>query len=185
MEPTREELFAILVREHELGLAAFVRACVHDAGDADDLVQETFIAAWQQLEGYDAARPFARYLRGIARHEIMDYFARCTATRRHVHVLPPEAVAALGDEFERLNRPARGEVYRDCFAALAECLSQALSKQDREVVERAYRESQPCRVIADHLGQTVEAIKKRLQRARAALRECIVNKLGPEEVPHV
>ena len=182
MEPTPRQLFSVLVREHETGLLAFVRACVRGKADADDLVQDSFITAWQEFAAYDPARPFAGWLRGIARNKIMAYFRRSGVQRRQ-QILAPEAVAALVDEFERLNRPARGEVYRDCFAALGECLA-ALSRQDREVIERAYRESQGCRSIADALGQKVEAIKKRLQRARAELRECIVGKLGPEEVPH-
>jgi RNA polymerase sigma-70 factor (ECF subfamily) len=184
MQRTREELFAILVREHELGLSAFVRSCVHDAAEADDLVQETFVKAWHQLEAYDPARPFAAWLRGIARHKLADYFERCATRAQRMHILPPEAVADLADEFERFNRPARGEVYRDCFAALQECLA-ALSRGDHELVQRAYRENQTCRVIAAQLGQKVEAIKKRLQRARAELRDCILSKLGPEGVPHV
>lgn len=183
MTRTREELFAVLVGEHQLGLAAFVRACVQDAADADDLVQETFVAAWQRLDEYDRARPFAGWLRGIARHKLTDYFRNSTARRQHVRVLPAEAVAAIADEFERLNRPARGEVYRDCFAALQACL-QALAEADRAIVERAYRQSQTCGSIAAQLGQTVEAVKKRLQRARAQLRECILSKLAAEETAH-
>jgi RNA polymerase sigma-70 factor (ECF subfamily) len=183
METTREQLFAVLVREHEQGLAAFVRACVCDPADAEDLVQETFVTAWHELDAYDLNRPFAAWLRGVARHLIGDYFQRCAAAGRHVHLLPPEAVADLADEFGRFNRPARGEVYRDCFAALQECLA-VLSTSDREIVQRAYRENQTCRTIAAQLGHTVEAVKKRLQRVRAALRDCILSKLGPEGVPH-
>jgi len=183
MQRTREELFAILIREHELGLSAFVRSCVHDPAEADDLVQETFVTAWRDLEAYDPARPFAAWVRGIARHKIGDYFQRSARQGRRVHILPPEAVADLAVEFERFNRPARGEVYRDCFAALQECLA-ALSASDREIVQRAYREDQTCRVIASQLGRTVEVVKKRLQRARAELRDCILSKLGPEGVPH-
>ncbi len=179
MQRTREDLFAVLVREHEAGLLAFVRACVHDAADADDLVQDTFVTAWAQLAEYEVDRPFAAWLRGIARNKIADYFRRSTAQRRHVHILPPEAVAGIADEFERLSRPARGEVFRDCFAALRECL-ETLSAAEREVVERAYRQNQTCRTIAGEVGEGVEAIKKRLQRARAALRDCILGKLGPE-----
>jgi RNA polymerase sigma-70 factor len=181
MQRTREDLFAVLVREHETGLLAFVRACVQPPADADDLVQDTFVTAWERLAEYDVDRPFAAWLRGIARNKIADYFRRFTAHRRHVHILSPEAVAAISDEFERLSRPARGEVFRDCFAALRQCL-QSLPAAEREVVERAYRQNQTCGTIAAEVGQGVEAIKKRLQRARAALRDCILGKLGPEAI---
>lgn len=181
MEKTREALFGVLVHEHDLGLRAFVRACTQNAAEADDLVQETFITAWRRLDEYDRARPFAGWLRGIARHNVNAYFRERAALRQHEHVLSPEAVAAIADEFERLNRPPRGEVYRDCFAALRECL-ETLGGAEREVVHRAYRDNQACRAIAGDLGQTVEAVKKRLQRARAALRDCILSKLEMEAV---
>jgi RNA polymerase sigma-70 factor len=183
MERTRQQLFAVLVHEHQPGLWAFIRACVHDRADADDIIQETFAAAWQDLAAYDVQRPFAAWLRGIARHQIADYFQRAAAQGRRMHILPPEAVSTLASEFARFNRPARGEVYRDCFAALQECLA-VLSTAERQIVQRAYRQNQTCRTIAGQLGRSVEAIKKRLQRARSALRDCILSKLGPEGVPY-
>jgi RNA polymerase sigma-70 factor len=181
VERTREEIFGVLVGEHELGLTAFVRACVHDAGDAADIVQDVFIAAWQRLDEYERGKPFAAWLRGIAQHKVADYFRQGARQKPHLRVLPPEAVVAIADEFSRLNRPARGEAYRDCFAALRECL-EGLGREDRVIVQQAYREARTCQAIAEQLGRTVEAVKKRLQRARAALRDCILSKLGPEEV---
>lgn len=179
MKRTREELFSILVREHEVGLLGFVRACVHDPADAEDLVQETFVAAWRQLDQYDPERPFAGWVRGIAKNKILAYLRSRVSDRRHVRILSPQAVAAIADEFERLNRPPRRESYSDCFGALRECLA-ALGKEDQEIVRRAYRENQTCRAIADQVGKTLEAVKKRLQRARAQLRDCILGKLGTE-----
>lgn len=181
MKRTREELFAVLVREHERGLLAFVRACVHDRGDAEDLVQETFVAAWRQLERYDPERPFSNWVRGIAQNKIVDYCRAHAGSRPQVHVIAPEAVAAIADEFERLNSLGRGEADSACFAALRDCLA-ALAKEDREIVDGVYRERQTCHAIADRLGRTLEAVKKRLQRARAQLRDCIVGKLTREVV---
>jgi RNA polymerase sigma-70 factor (ECF subfamily) len=179
MARTREELFGVLVREHELGLLAFVRACVHDAADADDLVQETFVTAWQQLEKYDHARPFAGWVRGIAKHKILAYFRSSASARRHLRLLSPDSVEAVANEFEQFSQPPRGEVYRDCFAALRACL-ETLAKDDREIVRRVYEDNESCRIISDQLGKTVDSIRKHLQRARAQLRECVLGKLKLE-----
>lgn len=80
MRRNREELFEILVREHRLALLAFVRACVYDRGAAEDLVQETFLAAWEHLDEYDEDSPFARWLRGIARNKILAYYRAAATT---------------------------------------------------------------------------------------------------------
>lgn len=174
----REQIFEILVREHELALLAFVRACVYDRGAAEDLVQETFLAAWRQLEEYDENTPFARWLRGIARYKILAHYRASRTAARHVQILDPDRIAAIAAEFDRLI-PRRGDAISDTLAALCECLA-ALEEGDHDIVRRTYEQRQTCRAIADQLGQTVEAIKKRLQRARARLRDCILGKLKTE-----
>ncbi len=178
MERTPEAFFELIIRENERGLHAFVRACVHDVGDAEDIVQQVFIAAWDSIDRYDSTQAFGPWLRGVARHKIAEHFRRTGTRRRHVRVLPPEAVAAISDEFDRL-LVGRAEALPDCLTALRECLA-ALSPCDGEIVRHAYHGGQTCPQIAAQLGETVEAIKKRLQRARAQLRDCILGKLAAE-----
>ncbi len=172
---SREKLFEILIREHELRLRAFVRACVHDSAIADDLAQDTFLAAWERLGAYDPELPFARWLRGIARNKILGHFRSRATETRLVHVLSPEAVDAIAEKFDALV-PGRGDEFDDCLAALRECLS-ALGQTEHHIVERVYRDNETCGAIASQIGSTTEAVKKRLQRARLQLRDCILGKL--------
>ncbi len=174
----RVQIFEILVREHELALMAFVRSCIYDSGAAEDLVQETFLAAWRQLTEYDESTPFAHWLRGIAKNKILAHYRNSATAGRHVRILDPATIAAVADEFERLI-PRRGDAMAETLGALEECLA-ALSAFDHEVVRRVYHHGQTCRGIADQLGKTADAIRKRLQRARAQLRDCIVGKLKTE-----
>ena len=108
MARNRKRLFEILVREHELALLAFVRSCVYDRGAAEDLVQETFLVAWNRLDDYDENTPFARWLRGIARNKVLAHYRASATAGRHVRILAPGEVAAIADEFDRLI-PGRGE----------------------------------------------------------------------------
>ncbi len=170
--------FEILVREHELALLAFVRSCVEDAAAADDLVQETFVAAWRQLDEYDDAHPFAAWLRGIARNKILGYYRSTATAARHVRILAPADVAAIAGQFDAL-LPDRGEPISRTLQALKTCLG-ALKPPDHDVIHRAYFQKQSCRTIADQLGRSLEATKKGLQRARARLRDCILARLATE-----
>ena len=178
MARNRKRLFEILVREHELALLAFVRSCVYDRGAAEDLVQETFLVAWNRLDDYDENTPFARWLRGIARNKVLAHYRASATAGRHVRLLAPGEVAAVADEFDRLI-PGRGEAVTATVTALRECLTR-LKSTDHEVIHQAYHRRQTCRAIAEQLGRTVEAVKKRLQRARAQLRDCILAKLAAE-----
>ena len=178
MTRTAKDIFAILIREHELGLLAFVRSCVPDFASADDIVQETFLAAWRELEQYDRERPFGPWVRGIARHKILEHYRTTATLRKYVKVFTPEAVSRIADEHERLTA-GEGDTFIDRLTPLRECL-EALPTTDRDIVQRHYRERQTCRMIAAQLGSRLETIKKRLQRTRAALKDCILGKLEPE-----
>jgi RNA polymerase sigma-70 factor len=167
------------MREHEAGLLAFIRSCVDDVATADDLVQETFWAAWQQLDQFDPSRPFARWLRGIARNKILGHFRSASASGRYVNFLTPEALEALDIAFDPF--VGMDGTFADCMDVLRECLL-ALHRTDHEIIQRVYREDQTCGTVADQMGQSIEVIKKRLQRARARLRDCILSKLGMEAV---
>ena len=178
MKRDGERVFEVLVREHLPGLLAFVRACIHDRSAADDIAQETFLAAWQQFDQYDKERPFAAWLRGIARNKVKAYRRSSSTAKRYVRSLPPEHLTAVAGEFECLTQ-GRGAAFDDTLAALAECLG-GLPETDREIVRQIYHGKQTCRVIADQLDHTVDVVKKRLQRARARLHDCIIGKLNAE-----
>jgi RNA polymerase sigma-70 factor (ECF subfamily) len=49
---------------HQQGLRAFLRRLA--PADADDLAQETFVFAWENIARFDPARPFRPWLFGIA-----------------------------------------------------------------------------------------------------------------------
>lgn len=175
MQPSRETLFEVLIREHEFGLTAFLRAAGLDAASADDLAQDCFIAAWRQIDTYDRNRPFSAWLRGIAQHKLIDHYRHTEATTRRLDAQQLDAVSA---EFARLI-PGRGDAINDTLVALEDCLA-ALPVEDHDIVRHAYTDGLSCAAIAGQIGRTIEAVKKRLQRARASLRDCILGKLATE-----
>ena len=179
MTRTREAVFEILVREHELALLAFIRSSVRDRTAAEDIAQETFLVAWRKLNEYDENGPFAAWLRGIAQNKILEHFRNSATASRHVRIFSPASIAAIADEFGRLVC-GRGDVLPATLSALQGCLT-TLTPIDRQIVERAYRQGEGCRAIASALGEGVEWAKKRLQRARKLLRDCIKEKLAAED----
>lgn len=179
MERTREAMFEILVREHETALLAFVRSGVHDQAAAEDIVQEAFLVAWRKLGEYNESRPFAAWLRGIAQNKILEYVRDRATANHHVRAFSAQFLTEIAEEMGRLIR-GRGDTLPATLAALRGCLA-TLPPGDREVVERAYRQGETCRAIAAVLGEGVEWAKKRLQRARRTLRDCIREKLAAED----
>jgi RNA polymerase sigma-70 factor (ECF subfamily) len=64
-----EDLFA----QHEQELGRFIAQLVHSRQLADDLVQETFLAAWRSRADLDQVRDPRAWLYGIARNRVLMY----------------------------------------------------------------------------------------------------------------
>ena len=58
--------FSRLVAAHQGPLRAFLRRLCVNAAEADDLAQETFVFAWEQIARFDPARDFRPWLFAIA-----------------------------------------------------------------------------------------------------------------------
>lgn len=172
------EVFAILAREHEQGLLAYVRSCVFDPAAADDIVQESLITAWRRLSEYDRQRPFAAWLRGIARNKILEHLRNSATAKHHVARLTPDLLDRIGEQQDRM-LTADSVVFADRVAPLRSCVSQ-LPSEDRAILDHHYAQKRSCAVIAQELGLHFETVKKRLQRIREVVRLCILGKLARE-----
>ncbi len=136
-----------------------------DPGDAEDAAQETFLRAYMQIATYDATRSFKTWLMAIASHYCIDRLRRKHVTLVSLDDEPlvqvlglrcsaalPEEVALHGEQAHRMQR----------------ALTQ-LPAETRKVVTLRYWGDFSCEEIAEATGSTVNAVKSRLHRARAAL----------------
>lgn len=178
-----KEVFEILMRENSDMLWAYLRACVFDTGAAEDIYQEAMIVAWRRLGDYDRSRPFGAWLRGIAARLVLAYFRK--HSRRAVVLADADALDALAERFAALeSRPA--DTWDERLDALRKCMER-LNPQEQDILKRYYFQEQDCIEISQHCGSGIEAVKKRLQRSRAALAQCIRAALTPlasREVDH-
>ncbi len=65
-----------VIERYEGRLLSFARRMLAQRGDADDLVQETFLGLLRSLPTYDESRSLETYLFAILRHKISDYIRR-------------------------------------------------------------------------------------------------------------
>jgi RNA polymerase sigma-70 factor (ECF subfamily) len=158
------EAFARLAAHYREPLEAHVRrrlgGRLGDQVEAEDVVQETFLKAFQSAGSFIDQGPdsFFRWLRGIAENLLL-YWAR---EHRRKPLLfsgePPagEGVAELSPS-RRLRREER-------FDRLEEALS-SLSPEHREVILMARVEGLSTAEIAARLGRSRAAVKQMLWRA--------------------
>src|SRR5689334_23581415 len=77
---------------------------VHDAGAAEDIAQEAFLAAVRALDRFDRRRPFAPWLHRIVVNRAIDW-ARARGLRAEVGDAPLAEVAAREPAEARYSEP--------------------------------------------------------------------------------
>lgn len=170
-------LFAAVFDRHAAALHRYVTRRLGDSL-ADDIVAETFLAAFRRRARYDTARADARpWLYGIAgnligRHRRTEVRSYRALARSGVD----EVVESYADRVE--SRVSASAVQRELAAALA-----ALPAADREVLlliawaQLSYEET------AQALGIPIGTVRSRLHRARRRTRAALggIDPTGEED----
>ena len=143
---------------------SFIRRRLSPRHDlVDDLVQEVFIAAWENLDSFRGASPLRAWLLGIARHKIEDHYRRLLQS---VQLLEPEAAEELPasdvDVEAIADRRRTEQKARQVLAELPEHYS--------VVLRWRYWEKRSAREMADATGRSEKAIERLLARAREQFR---------------
>lgn len=160
----------LVERYQEYLYRLMVRAC-HDPQDAEEVASEAFVRAYERLGQFEGRSSFVTWLGRIA--------TNLCFRRRERAELPSVSLEELAREEEGhpdLTPPADGptpeqralqeEMKRTVRAAVA-----ALPEPDQTVLRLRDIEELSAAETAERTGLTVAAVKARLHRARARLRE--------------
>lgn len=150
------EAFEELVRRLERRVYGFAYQHLRDAAEAHDLAQEIFVKLYRNLDRYDPARPFEPWFWKLASNTSINY------GRRRVP-LPAEASEEAVDESTAIPRHDPALV-----AALA-----LLDPAYRLPVLLHYYADLSLEQVSQSLNVSVAAVKSRLHRARAQLRNSL------------
>jgi RNA polymerase sigma-70 factor (ECF subfamily) len=154
-----------LYRAHGRALRAFVRSRVRDLGVAEDICQETFVAALDRGVPEDGV---GRWLFGIARNKVLKHIRDSKGPALAVQERPSAREADPAQSLARDDEHAR---VRQAVADLDDAL--------REVVRLRYEGGLSYQEIADYLDLPHSTVQGRLKRARIALRDALLPEGGP------
>ena len=154
--------FSDLIRDHHRPLLAYARVLTGQPERARDLVQDAFVAAWQALGRFD----FGAWLRGIVRNKWRE---DCRRHRREVVLGDPE-LAMLEQAVCAWTSDNREAGLLDRLAECREKLPAALALAVHAYYDADDRDGEQAAASLDIHHAT---FRKRLERARAALRQCL------------
>jgi RNA polymerase sigma-70 factor, ECF subfamily len=150
------EAFEELIRRLQGRVYGFAYQHLRDSEEAHDLAQEIFVKLYRNLKRYDVDRPFEPWFWKLAANTSINY-------RRKRVPLPAESSEELADDSSALPRHD---------PALVQALS-LLDPSYRLPVLLHYYADLSLEQVAQTLHSSVSAIKSRLHRARAQLRNSL------------
>jgi RNA polymerase sigma-70 factor (ECF subfamily) len=176
------ELYGVLVERYQRRLWWSCRRMLGDPDEAEDVVQETLVSAYQHLADFDPTRRFYTWLYAIARN-------RCLNVLRRRKVWGFRRLDAPGDEPAEDAASGGGTAAalagsddaatlvesREIAEALAACL-ETLPEEQRVCFELRHGEEFSYAEIASVLGIPPGTVMSRLARAREKMRACLEGK---------
>lgn len=160
-----EDAFRDLVVQYQGRVRALIRRIVRDPSRSEELAQDTFVKAYQQLHTFDPTRRFASWLLTIAHHRAIDELRRRRVVTepldetidRHAGIVDP-------GEDGPVSRLERADVAR-----LVEAAMRRLRPEWVELLTLRYEHDLDLAEIAEITGMPVGTVKSSLHRARLAM----------------
>src|SRR6476646_7673886 len=156
-----------LFGRHAPWLAVRLRA-VLPAADVEDVLQETFLAAWRGARGYRPQGACGGWLWGIARRQAALLLRRRGSADQAAWTVLPDDLAAGPDT----PGPAETVLARADLEEAVAALGPAGSPE-REVWRLMYEQDRPVAEVAEMLGVPPGTVKSRAHRARRLLRAAL------------
>jgi len=154
-------------------VTAVALAITRDVPASEDIAQDAFLAAWQNLKRLQNPASFLPWLRQITRNLARDHLR----ANRNRPLDGEGAEIAISLAADPAPTPAQQVVEDEREQAAVELIA-ALPDDSREVLLLYYREGQSSQQVAALLGLSDAAVRKRLSRARQGLRDDLLRRFG-------
>ena len=169
------------VEEHGDYLYRYALARLRDAATAQDMVQETFLAAFRGAARFSGQSTEKTWLVGILKHKVVDFIRK--ASRERVYEDVSEAEDRVDDSIDRKGHWKTGEAewrvhpqkayeQREFWGVFEACLDK-LQERLRIVFSRRELEGSTAEEICNELNITATNLWVMLYRARTKLKLCL------------
>jgi len=169
-------LFEILMRRYNQRLYRVARAILGDDSEAEDVMQDAYVRAYTHLNQFAGQAKFSTWLTKIAVHEAL---ARVRRRHRFVEIdsMPETERDSMSIFISKTRDPEQQVLARELIAVLEAAVG-ALPEIYRSVFMLREIEGMSTAETAECLDMSEDAVKTRLHRAKALLREELYGRIG-------
>lgn len=157
--------FELLVRRHNQRLYRAARAITRDDGEAEDVLQQTWLSVYRNLAQFRGDAAFSTWATRIAVREALAATRRRPVIAEAVETSAPDASPAA-----EVERAQLGALLERCLHAIPQGNREVMVLRD--VLELDTAETAAC------LGLSEEAVRVRLHRGRAAVAATLTEQLA-------
>jgi RNA polymerase sigma-70 factor (ECF subfamily) len=169
-------LFEILMRRYNQRLFRVARAILRDDSEAEDVMQQAFVNAYEHLGQFAERARFGTWLTRIAVHEALGRLRR-RGRFEEADALPDWEERTV-DLIGAAERNPEQQALRREMRAILEAAFEAIPEIYRTVFMLREVEGMSTAEAAECLSLSEDAVKTRLFRARALLRQELLDRAG-------
>ena len=147
------DMFEKLLEAERVSVERFVRYRINSKTDADDVLQEVYLTAYQKYSQLKSKESFKAWIISIARNKCNDYFRK----KATLYEIPIEEITEKELSDNRYG-VSIGSVVRETLGLLGD--------KDRQILYLYYWKELPQAEIAKKLGIPVGTVKSRLYTAK-------------------
>jgi RNA polymerase sigma-70 factor (ECF subfamily) len=170
-------LYEIVMRRYNQRLYRVARAILHDDAEAEDVMQDAYVRAYEHLHQFAGRAPFSAWLTRIAVNEALARLRSRNRTERLEEAgqdgeLSMSVVETSPDPEQSASRAELGQLLEDAVLGLPEQFRTVVMLRDVEELNTSE--------TAAALDLSEENVKVRLHRGHAMLRGWLFARMGAE-----
>ncbi len=163
------DMFEELVRRYERQLFAFAFRFTHDTSAAQDIVQDTFVKAWNKLRSFNKEHAFRTWVYAVCRNTALDFLKK----KKDIPFSSYETEDGgnvLADSLESIDAVPSALLVRLDARDAAEFWLQRVSPAYRDVIVLRYLHQCTFEEISSILHKPLDTIKSQHRRALVHMR---------------
>ncbi|WP_340678325.1 sigma-70 family RNA polymerase sigma factor [Paraglaciecola sp.] len=169
-----KQAFSRLIQQTSKMVSSIALSIVKDIDNSEDVAQQVYIGAWQQLASLQTSASILPWLRQMTRYKALNFLRDNKIKQKIDGEQADVLLAQFCDPKDALDLALE----REQQSVIVSDFIQQLPEESREIVLLYYREDQSSQQVARLLEQSEANIRQKLSRVRKLLQEQILAKHG-------